>query len=165
MGAAPEDVRWAKFITEGEPDECWEWQGALSPRGYGTFSIHRPGYPGQIPASRAALVRAGITFKPGECALHDCDNPPCVNPAHLYVGDRKQNALDCTMRGRRPSYVGWGERHWSAKYSDAEVESWKARHAAGESFKSIARTTEAHFVTVSRTVRGLQRKPKENSDV
>jgi len=150
------DERWARFVTEGAPDECWEWKGALSSQGYGTFNL--PGH-GQILAPRAALIRAGVDLPPGMCALHYCDNPPCVNRAHLFVGTRKQNNEDCCRKGRH-NKDGLGEKHWCAKFSDAEVEDWKTRHAAGESFKSIARSTGAHPTTVSRTVRGIQRKMK-----
>jgi hypothetical protein len=153
MGVKPEDERWAKFVTEGEPDECWEWRGALSPQGYGNFSLRGR----QMRASRAALIRAGVEIPDGMCALHHCDNPPCVNPNHLYVGDRKQNALDCSARGRT-NKASLGEKHWASRYSDDEQQSWRDRAAAGESYKSIARSTGAHPSHIGRVVRGFYRK-------
>lgn len=162
MGAKAEDERWAKFVTEGAPDECWVWQGWRSPSGYGTFSLNRPGYPKQVVASRAALIRVGVDIPPGMCALHNCDNPPCVNPAHLYVGDRKRNALDCSSRGRH-NKDGRGEEHWASRYSDSEVSEWKRRYAEGESFKAIARSTGASSSHVSRVVRGIYRKERIGS--
>lgn len=99
--------------------------------------------------------------KPGLDVCHTCDNPPCVNPAHLYVGTRSRNLQDMADRGRHPKR-SLGERDWSAKYTDADVDDWKASHAIGESFKSIARRYGAHPTTVSRTVRGIQRKGVSN---
>lgn len=160
--ARPENERWAKFVTEGAPDECWEWRGWRSPRGYGVFSLHRPGFPKQIVASRAALIRAGNHIPEGMCALHHCDNPPCVNPAHLYVGTKKQNAIDCSMRGRH-NKGGLGENHWASTYSNAEQDDWKRRAAGGESYKSIARSTGASPSHISRVVRGIYRKAKSHA--
>jgi hypothetical protein len=157
MGVKSEDERWAKFVTEGAPGDCWEWRGALNHAGYGMFSMHRPGHPRQVVASRAALIRAGVAIPPGMCALHRCDNPPCVNPAHLYVGDRKQNAADCSSRGRT-NKGGRGQSHWASRYSDAEQQTWRDRAALGESYKSIARSTGASPTHISRVVRGLYRK-------
>lgn len=71
---------------------CWEWQGATIKRGYGKIReghkfllVHRVMY-GDIPK--------------GMCVLHTCDNPPCCNPDHLFVGTRKDNALDAVSKGR-----------------------------------------------------------------
>ncbi|MET4780845.1 HNH endonuclease [Glaciihabitans sp. UYNi722] len=153
MNIITENERWARFVTPGDPDECWEWQGWRSPQGYGRFNIGGK----QIPANRAAAIREGMDVRPGLDVCHTCDNPPCVNPAHIYVGTRSQNIQDCADRGRHPKQ-GLGERDWSAKYSDAEVADWKTRHAAGESFHSIARLYNAHMSTISRTVRGIQRR-------
>lgn len=154
-----EDERWARFVTESAPDECWEWQGAHTPAGYGLFSLSRPDYPRQVIASRAALIRSGVDIPEGMCALHHCDNPPCVNPAHIYVGDKRQNALDCSARGRH-NKDGLGEKHWASRYSDAEQQQWIERAANGESYKSIARSTGASPSHISRVVRGLYRKAK-----
>lgn len=162
MGVKPEDERWAKFVTEGAPGDCWEWQGCRSPRGYGVFSLHRPGFPKQVIASRAALIRAGVDIPQGMCALHTCDNPPCVNPGHLYVGSKKQNAIDCSNRGRH-NKNGLGERHWASRYSDAEQREWAERSANGESYKSIARSTGASPSHISRVVRGIYRKAKTHA--
>jgi hypothetical protein len=146
--------RWAKFVSPGAPDECWEWQGWRSPQGYGRFKLNGK----QIPASRAAAILAGMPVRDGLDVCHICDNPPCVNPSHLYVGTRSRNIQDMADRGRHPKQAGLGEKDWSAKYSDIDVEDWKLSHAAGESFKSIARRYGAHSTTISRTVRGIQRK-------
>lgn len=67
------------------------------------------------PPSPGALARAflahrlslqahlGRDLKPGEFACHTCDNPPCVNPDHLWAGDNSQNLLDMYRKGRRPT--------------------------------------------------------------
>ena len=150
--------RWIRFVTPGDPDECWEWLGWRSPQGYGRFNLGGR----QITASRAAAILAGMDVRDGLDVCHTCDNPPCVNPAHLYVGTRSRNLQDMADRGRHPKR-GLSEKDWSAKYSDVAVEDWKTSHARGESFKSIARRYGAHPTTISRTIRGIQRKGASNA--
>ena len=52
-------------------------------------------------AHRLAWEAANGPIPAGLLVLHHCDNPPCCNPAHLYVGTAKDNARDCKARGRR----------------------------------------------------------------
>src|SRR5262249_18430785 len=80
------------------PEGCHPWTGLRDPDGYGIFhggkgSTRRP-HRWILGHSRGAALRRD------ELALHHCDNPPCVNPAHLYVGDAKQNMQDKIDRGR-----------------------------------------------------------------
>src|SRR5690606_24937774 len=124
-----------------------------SPQGYGRFRINGR----QIPAPRAAAIRAGMDVKPGLDVCHTCDNPPCVNPAHLYVGTRSRNLQDMADRGRHPKQ-NRGGNDWTTIHTDDQVDDWFASHAKGESFKSIARRYGAHPTTVSRTIRGIQRR-------
>jgi len=80
----------------GGNDECWPWRRAKTAAGYGMFArdgkrhyAHRYSYEvyvGPIPA--------------GAHILHRCDNPPCVNPAHLFLGDQRSNNADMLAKGR-----------------------------------------------------------------
>lgn len=76
---------------------CWEWQGGKNHQGYGQLSfqcrkhmVHRLMYE----------LHAGIKLPADLQACHRCDNPPCVNPDHIFVGDRKTNMSDCLEKGR-----------------------------------------------------------------
>ena len=78
---------------------CWEWTGAntgAKSGGYGLFffegEIHR--------ASRISLMLAGSPVPKNLCALHKCDNPPCVRPDHLFIGTRSENLKDAYRKGR-----------------------------------------------------------------
>lgn len=82
---------WPNVDVRG-PDECWEWTGRTQYE-YGAYKHHR--------AHRFALEeKLGRSLRREEHALHRCDNPPCVNPSHLYVGDATQNTRDMMARGR-----------------------------------------------------------------
>ncbi|MGC5012510.1 HNH endonuclease [Streptosporangium sp. DT93] len=102
---APEGVRtkpleerfWAK-VRRGAPDECWEWQGGRYELGYGRFAL-----PGKR-HGRAHCFSYELAYGPapaGMYILHSCDNPPCVNPAHLSAGPQTENMAQMVARGRR----------------------------------------------------------------
>ncbi len=87
---------WERVLLD-DPDQCWEWQGGRSgSMGYGQIKvgghsqyIHRLAYQqlvGPIPA--------------GMKVLHQCDNPRCVNPHHLFLGTDGDNARDMASKGR-----------------------------------------------------------------
>ncbi len=74
---------------------CWEWQGATNKQGYGkcyfsgkTYMAHRLIW----------MVAHKEALEPDQYVCHACDNPACVNPDHLYLGDAKTNAKDAAAR-------------------------------------------------------------------
>lgn len=92
----------ARFLTFVEVKEsgCWEWSGWRDAEGYGRFWLN--GRNVQCAQVSLALF-SGETFDHGQQALHRCDNPPCVNPDHLFKGTQKQNIQDAITKGRHSS--------------------------------------------------------------
>jgi hypothetical protein len=85
--------------TSGGPDSCHVWTGPLWRDGYGRFQAEGRGWL----AHRWLLgVVRGAPLAAGELGCHHCDNPPCVNVRHLYVGSPATNMRDMTDRGRNP---------------------------------------------------------------
>ena len=87
---------WAKVDRSGGPDACWIWTGGRKGRGYGEFyKDHR-----LLGAHRVAWELAIGPIPNGLDCLHSCDNPPCCNPAHLFLGTQADNNADMVAKGR-----------------------------------------------------------------
>lgn len=75
---------------------CWLWKGQLDTNKYGRFVINGK----RVKANRAAYQITRGSIPDGLCALHRCDNPPCVRPSHLWAGTQAENMRDMIKKGR-----------------------------------------------------------------
>ena len=122
---------WSK-VEKGSPEECWIWTAARNGDGYGRFSVN-----GQIVGAHvfSFLLAGGKLTEENPWVLHTCDNPPCVNPAHLFGGNSLTNVQDCMEKGR--AKMGTYERgpDWCsnlAKLTPEQVLEIRELAAAGE---------------------------------
>lgn len=106
-----------RFLAKVEKtDGCWLWLCASTPRGYGRFFFRgKPRY-----AHRVALeLLGGISVAGDAVVMHSCDNPRCVNPAHLSIGTQTENMRDAASKGRTVNPADWrGARNPKAKLSE-----------------------------------------------
>jgi plasmid maintenance system antidote protein VapI len=120
---------WAR-VDRRAADECWPWKGAMASKGYGRAFLDDMG---RVLAHRLALLIDGRALT-AACpdALHSCDNPICVNPAHLRAGHKLANAKDMVDRGRaltgdrapfraKPEACPRGEGHFNHVLTEKEV--------------------------------------------
>lgn len=80
---------------------CWEWQGCKN-LGYGHTIIgsRKDGTRHTIRAHRLSYLLWKGEIPDGYCVCHKCDNPSCINPEHLFIGTKKDNADDRDIKGR-----------------------------------------------------------------
>lgn len=107
---------------------CWEWTASRFHTGYGSIRIagklryaHRVAYEISFGNTQSRLD-----------VLHKCDNPPCVNPEHLFAGTHKENMDDMVRKGRQrkpgPNTPARGEASGKCKLTDQQVDEIRRRY-------------------------------------
>jgi hypothetical protein len=136
--------RFWKYVDRGLPDECWVWVGSLRDTGYGQFNIRR--FP--FKAHRVSFALHFGWEPPHVC--HKCDNPPCVNPRHLFGGTPRDNARDAAAKGR-----------FRNQLTPAQRSSVLALVECGMQHRAVARQLGCSKTTVGRIARaaGIKRFP------
>jgi len=121
---------------------CWLWEGHTSHNGYGRLHIYINDKRKIVPAHRLSWEIHNGPVPKGILVLHKCDNPPCVNPDHLFLGTNKDNTQDSLMKGRacltncKPQK---GEKNGSAILNENMVESVRyQRKNYNYTFKELA---------------------------
>ena len=133
----------AKFTKS---DGCWEWEAGKFQGGYGSIKIAGR----QHQAHRVAYQLYVGEIPEGMCVCHRCDNPSCVNPAHLFLGTKSDNMRDCENKGRRahPS----GEKHGRSKLTEEQVIEIRARRSEGARNIDLAKEFGVSRPTISHIV-------------
>jgi hypothetical protein len=117
----------ARFLAKVDkrgPGECWPWKAGIKSEGYGGFRV------GEVVdrAHRVSYVIHHGDIPAGMVVCHRCDNPPCVNPGHLFLGTHGDNARDRDAKGRRGTI---GAKHGMAKLTDDDVISIRSSSERG----------------------------------
>lgn len=113
---------WIKF--ERPKGGCWEWKASKDGHGYGL--IQRGGYGRKyggksIRAHRVSWMLHNGMIPDRLCVLHKCDNTSCVNPNHLFLGTKADNAHDRDDKGRHVAFHGEG--HPMSKLTNENIKS------------------------------------------
>jgi hypothetical protein len=147
----PEQRFWSRVDKSGGPDACWPWTAASFPRGYGCFRIGR-GNP-ERRSNRCAWIFTHGPIPEGMLVCHKCDNPPCCNPSHLFLGTDLDNGRDKAKKGR--GKAPRGENSHLSKLKTSEIIEIREKHASG---KFTQRGLASMFnITISTVNRMLKR--------
>lgn len=127
--------RFWKRVAVASKEVCWVWTGGKGRGGYGqtTFNYKHKA------AHRAAWEVTFGEIPSGMMVCHRCDNPPCCNPHHLFLGSNSENQLDSVKKKRSRAARQDGESNYMAKLTENEVLEIRRRRGAGESGASLSR--------------------------
>lgn len=95
-------------------DQCWEWTGSCNKHGYGRYAEEGS----HVLAHRKSFELFVGPIPEGMQVLHRCDNPPCINPFHLFLGTHRDNMADMFAKGRGRRLAGEENPNSKLKYRD-----------------------------------------------
>jgi hypothetical protein len=134
---------WSKVDIRGQ-DECWNWIASCGSHKYGQMMVNGK----EDLAHRISWL---LTYGENPAhldVLHKCDNPPCVNPLHLFLGTAKDNAIDMVRKGRQNCAPLRGEQVSNSKLTTKKVKEIRDRLAKGHKLSDIAKSFGVSYYTI-----------------
>lgn len=137
---------WEERLSNWSPEpgpldtDCWIWQGTLNSDGYATVKYNQKAYK----AYRVMWERHNEEeIPPGMNACHRCDQPACVNPAHIFIGTQVDNIMDMVGKSRQRAPRG---------LTDSQVRAIRSMVRGGMKQSEVVRMMGLDSSTVSRIV-------------
>lgn len=131
---------WFRYVDETPENACWLWMGPKDKDGYGKM-CHEGKH---LRAHRVSYELHIGKIESGKLVCHSCDNPTCVNPAHLFVGTNSENMIDMVCK----------ERGGAQKLSPSDVMAIRTLLAEGYGAEDVAVKFNVHVYTIRRIRNG-----------
>lgn len=123
---------------------CWYWTAFRNPKGYGMFKVNGR----HIGAHRISYEIFVGEIPKGLLCLHRCDNPPCVNPKHLFIGTNQDNMDDMKEKGRGHA----GDKSWRSKLTWEKVRNIRRGYRGGVRMADLARENNVNPSCIEKIV-------------
>lgn len=138
--------RLAKFSKANTKTGCIEWAGCKHEFGYGILRVHNR----NVYAHRLAWELAHGSIPDDMHVLHKCDNPPCINPTHLFLGTQVDNVVDMLKKGRHAA--ARGELSGRAKLTEEQVRAIKCDSRIAKEIAPLYRVSTVQINAIKRGV-------------
>jgi len=145
----PWQVRFKAKVDERGKDECWPWKANSDKDGYGLLSVWGDAPVGERRAHRLAWILKHGPIPKGMRVLHTCDNPPCCNDRHLFLGTNADNTHDSMRKGR---FV-FGSKNGVAKLTEETVVLIRQLFKDGYCRKRLARKFDVSKSLIAQIIR------------
>lgn len=147
-------LEWMWMHISVLPSGCWEWTGCRDKDGYGVYFLKINGKKIKTPAHRASWILHDRECPKELCVCHHCDNPPCVNPFHLFVGTESDNNWDKIKKGR--SGAPFGDQHWRSELNPEIVKTMRIEYFSKvSSMGNLARRFNVCIATAFEAIHGI----------
>jgi len=133
---APPAERYERFVLRSDSG-CWAWGGTTNNRGYGKI--------GHLFGHRVSYTIHHGPIPDGMHVLHRCDNPPCTNPEHLFLGTHADNMADAARKGLLDGPPARGQ-----KLTIAQAREIRRLYLAGTPREELSDRFGIHVDTVRR---------------
>lgn len=155
----PEEF-WDKVDKSQGPDSCWPWTGCIGTHGYGVTSFSKK----QTRVHRAAYALSKGEIPDGLFVCHNCDNPPCCNPKHLFLGTSSENTNDMVSKRRQSRGAKHaaailpgrkrGSENCLAKLEENQVVEMRRLRSQGMKIRDIADKFKMSYQGAYKAIRG-----------
>lgn len=142
---------WARVDRTGGPDSCWPFSGGYKAKGgHGQIVIGTRKTGGILIGShRLAWTLTNGPIPKDMCVCHKCDNPPCCNPDHLFLGTASENFADMRRKGRARGGSLKGEINRNSRFTDEQVKQIRDKYSSGKSQREIGEEYGVGQTTIS----------------
>lgn len=134
------DRFWSRVDKLNSQNGCWLWTGYCGDYGYGEIGINRKV---EYTHRYSWIIKNG-PIPVGLFVLHSCDNPPCCNPDHLFLGTHKKNMEDCRSKGR--NFTPRGEANGRTRLKNKDILKIRALYDSGVRVIDVARGMNVSFI-------------------